>query len=125
MILEAHNTVLAVCKIEPGADIPRWATRGNFFSVTKTSEELSIVCSQENVPVDVKAEKDWCYFKVAGPLDFGLTGILASLANPLAQAEISIFAVSTFDTDYLLVKKIYFEGAIEVLRIAGHEVRFF
>ena len=74
-----------------------------------------------DVPANVKVEPKWRCLKVKGPLDFALTGILASLANPLARAGISIFAVSTFDTDYLLVKEGDLERAAEALSIAGHE----
>ena len=93
---------LAVCRLGKDARIPSWIEGDIFFSITKTDDELSIVCSENRVPNDTKAEKNWRAFKVEGPIDFSLTGILASLANPLASAKISIFAVSTFDTDYLL-----------------------
>ena len=100
-----------------------WATRGAFYSITQSNEELSIVCSQGDVPSGVHAERGWRALKVKGPLDFGLTGILASLASPLAQAGISIFAVSTFDTDYVLVKQETLGEATQVLSSSGHEVR--
>lgn len=95
---------LAVCRLEKDAPIPLWAIEDTFFSITRTMDELSIVCSEANVPGDVRSEKEWSALKVNGPLDFALTGILASLAGPLASAGISIFAISTFDTDYILVK---------------------
>ena len=123
MILETTSSVLAVCRLDPSATIPTWAQHSPFFSMTKTAGELSVVCSQSDVPADVKVEGGWRCLKVQGPLDFGLTGILASLATPLAQAGISIFAVSTFDTDYLLVKQGDIGKAIECLSAAGHEVR--
>ena len=106
---------LAVCRLGKDARIPVWVEGDNFFSITKTDDELSIVCSENRVPDDIKAEKGWQAFKVEGPLDFSLTGILASLANPLAEAGISIFAVSTFDTDYLLVKSDKLNEAVKVL----------
>lgn len=106
---------LAVCRLGKGARIPAWAQGGGFFSITKTEDELSIVCAQERVPKKIKAEKEWRAFKVEGSLDFSLTGILASLANPLAKASISIFAISTFDTDYLLVKADKLQRAIKIL----------
>ena len=96
--------------------------RGELFAITRTPDELSIVCSQANVPPNTFSEPDWRALKVSGPLDFSLTGILASLASPLAQAGISIFALSTFDTDYLLVKSGALDRAVEVLRRAGHAV---
>jgi len=106
---------LAVCRLENDARIPSWATDDSFFSISKTNDELSIVCSENKVPNGIKSEKNWRAFKVIGPLDFSLTGILASLANPLAEAKISIFAISTFDTDYLLVKNDNLEKAVKVL----------
>ena len=106
---------LAVCRLDKDAQIPAWIEGDHFFSITKTDDELSIVCSENRVPDDIKAEKNWRAFKVEGPLDFSLTGILASLANPLAQSSISIFAISTFDTDYLLVKSDKLDEAVKVL----------
>lgn len=107
---------LAVCQLDKNTQIPSWIDGDAYFSITKTDEELSVICSENRVPNDVKAEKDWRAFKVNGPLDFSLTGILASLASPLAQAGISIFAVSTFDTDYILVKSDKMDEAVKVLR---------
>lgn len=110
----------AVCQLDAKAGIPSWAVQGEFFSVSRTSDELSIVCSEQNVPADQKVEKGWRSLKVQGPLDFGLTGILSSLAKPLADAGISIFAISTFDTDYLMVKEEHLEKAVSALTQAGH-----
>ena len=106
---------LAVCRLEKDTRIPSWATDSPFFSISKTRDELSIVCSESSVPDNIKSEKKWKAFKVEGPLDFSLTGILASLASPLAEAKISIFAISTFDTDYILVKDENLEKAVKVL----------
>jgi len=122
LTLETLSTVFAVCRLDAAAPIPSWAYTGDFFSVSKTSDELSIVCPQSNVPHDVKAEKNWRCLKVKGQLDFALTGILASLATPLAEAKISIFAISTFDTDYLMIKQQDFDRAISALTQAGHSV---
>lgn len=102
------------------APIPAWADTG-FFSLTRTRDELSIVCCEENVPEGVDCDRGWHCLQVKGPLDFALTGILASLAVPLAEADISIFAISTYDTDYFLVKEL--DMAIAVLLRAGHNVR--
>lgn len=106
---------LAICRLEKDSQIPSWAKNDNFFSITKTNEELSIVCSESNVPNDVKVEKNWRAFKIVGSLDFSLIGILASLANPLAKEKISIFTISTFNTDYVLVKDINFGKTIKIL----------
>jgi hypothetical protein len=115
--------VLAVCRLEKDASIPQWASGGSFSSVTRTDEELSVVCSQGQVPSGIRAEKGWRCLQVEGPLDFSLTGILAVLAMPLAQAGISVFAISTYDTDYFLVKQENLERAIEALAKEGHRFR--
>lgn len=113
----------AVCRLGPDDMIPDWLSRRPFWSVTRTGEELSIVLPEENVPGDWRAEKGWCCQKVDGPLDFSLTGILASLATPLAEAGISIFAISTYDTDYVLVRDKDLDKAKKVLSGCGHVFR--
>jgi hypothetical protein len=110
----------SICRLGPAADIPPWALAGNFFSITRTEEELSLVCSQEVVPDGVLCEKGWRCIMVVGPLDFSLTGILAPLIASLAEAGISVFAISTFDTDYLLVKADNLKRAVLKLQEAGH-----
>jgi hypothetical protein len=112
---------LAVCRLAPDAPLPGWAGE-EFTAITRTPQELSIVCAQEHVPHDIQAERGWRALMVDGPLDFGLTGILASLASPLAAIGISIFALSTYDTDYLLIKEDRLEQAIDCLRSAGHHL---
>jgi hypothetical protein len=112
---------LAICRLAPDAEGPAWA-RGGFCSLTRTGEELSIVCPGDSVPADVRAEHGFRALKVCGPLDFSLTGVLASLAVPLARAGISIFALSTYDTDYILVRGEQLAAALTVLRDAEHEV---
>lgn len=112
----------SVCRLGPEADIPPWALAGEFFSITRTEEELSLVCPQEVVPDGVQCEKGWRCIMVLGPLDFSLTGILPSLTAPLAEAGISVFAISTFDTDYLLVKADNLQRAVLKLEEAGHDV---
>jgi len=122
MNLTILSDTFAICRLGPAEDVPEWAMIGEFVSITHTSDELSIVCAEEHVPSDVKADREWRVLKVEGPLDLALTGVLAALANPLAEAQINIFAVSTFDTDYLLVKGYNLARACEVLRQAGHEI---
>ena len=108
---------LAVCRLAPDAALPPWlAWDGGLISLTRTADELSIVCAEERVPGDVQAERGWRAFKVLGPLDFALTGILAGLAAPLAEAGISLFALSTYDTDYILVRAADLERALAALR---------
>ena len=111
----------AVCRLAPDAPMPTWV-RGAFTCITRTPDELSIVCDDDAVPVDIKAERGWRALRVEGPIPFEMVGIAAALISPLADARISIFLVSTFDTDYLLVKEDVFVRAMDVLRHAGHDV---
>ena len=111
----------AVCRLDADGGVPEWVT-GLFVSVTRTRDELSIVCVEGLAPEGTKCENGWRIFQVAGPLEFSLTGILAAIAVPLANAEVSIFAVSTFDTDYVLVREENLAKAVEALRVAGHHV---
>ncbi len=112
---------LAICRLEREASVPDWTT-GGFVSITRTRDELSIVCDERAVPSGVKTDRGWRALKIEGPLDLALTGVLASIAVPLAEAQINIFAISTFDTDYVLVKADRVAEAIGVLRNAGHVV---
>lgn len=112
----------AVCRLAPDAAVPAWAAGGPFISVTRTADELSVVCPEPAVPEEVRAERGWRCLRVAGPLAFGLVGVLASLLEPLGRAGVSAFAVSTFDTDYLLVRADDLPRAVDALRAAGHVV---
>ena len=106
----------AVCRLAPRSELPGWLDwSGELVSVTATAEELSIVCLADRVPEDIQAERDWRAFVVEGPLDFALVGILARLSGALAEAEISLFALSTYDTDYLLVREAKLEAATAAL----------
>lgn len=96
--------------------------QGEFFSFTRTPAELSAVCDAAAVPPGVKAEAPWAMLAVRGPLDFNMTGVLAGLAAPLAIAGISLFAISTYDTDYVLVRNDDLDGAVRALRQAGHTI---
>jgi hypothetical protein len=111
----------AVCRLGGAAPVPPWAA-GDFLSITRTAEELSVVCPEGAVPEGVKCERGWRCLRVAGTVPFSAVGTLASLAGPLAEAGVSLFAVSTFDTDYLLVKGDHLERAVGALRRAGHVV---
>ncbi len=111
-----------VCRLVKNEPIPEWAKNSPFYSITKTSDELSIVCSQDSIPNDIKCEKDWRILKVEGTLDFSLIGILSSISTILAQKEISIFAVSTYDTDYILVKEKDIKKAISALSSEQYEI---
>lgn len=109
----------AVCRLAPDAPVPRWAT-GRFVSITRTADELSIICPAARVPAAIRAERDWRVIKVIGPFPLNAVGVLASLAAPLARAEVSVLAVATFDTDHLLVKAGSLKHAVAALRRAGH-----
>ena len=113
---------LAVARLDAGDPIPPWAFEGIVSSITRTGDELSVVCGADAVPSDVRVERGFRCLRVAGPLDFSLTGVLASIAGPLAGARISIFSLSTYDTDYILVRERDVTAAIDCLRNAGHEI---
>ncbi len=115
---------LAVCRLDVGAAVPPWAVKSAFFSITRTGDELSIVCRDDDAPNDntFKIERGWRAFRIEGPLDFGLTGVLVAVAKPLADAGIPIFALSTYDTDYVLVKHDRVQPAISALSRADHTI---
>lgn len=113
---------LAVCRLPAGSPAPAWAIGGSFTAVTWTRDETSVVCGAASVPDGVQAEAGWRAIKVAGPLEFALTGVLLSIAEPLARAEIPIFAASTYDTDYVLVREADLAAAISALAAEGHRV---
>ncbi len=112
----------AICKLESEHDVPKWATRSTFWSVTKAQQELSIVCAEDDVPENIKAERGWKVLKVEAPLDFSLTGIIASLTGPLAEANISVLVLSAYKTDYVMVRESSLDKAILVLSASGHRV---
>jgi len=132
LVLElAKKVPLAVVRLPSSHSLPPWilsvVSTCDFVSITKTSDELSIVCPESSIPdqsssTHQKVERGWVSFKVRGPLDFGLTGILAGLATPLAAQGISIFAISTYDTDYILVKENTVDMAMKVFQTQGHSI---
>jgi hypothetical protein len=115
LTLQISEARMAICRLPPDATLPGWIGENGFVSLTRTPDELSIVCIEEWVPSNVEAERNWRMLKVKGPLDFSLTGILASLISPLSDAGIAIFALSTYDTDYLLLKEGNLNRAISIL----------
>lgn len=112
----------AISRLGADSPIPAWATQGSFFSVTRTGDELSIVTELSCVPPSVKSQPGWRVLKVHGPFVLSEIGVLAALAAPLADAKISLFAISTFDTDYLLVASETLLAAIAALEQAGHTI---
>jgi hypothetical protein len=120
--LHRFPETLAVVGLPPGAEVPAWAESSSIFSVTATATETSIVCARRSVPRKVKQAGPFTAFEVAGPLDLALTGVLGSLLAPLAEAGISVFTISTFDTDWLLVPQERADDAGEAWRRRGHTV---
>ncbi|MCC0658921.1 MULTISPECIES: ACT domain-containing protein [unclassified Clostridioides] len=112
----------AVCRLNNNSEIPTWIDTENFYSITKTDDELSIVCSNNNIPSDIKSEKEWRILKILGPLDFSLIGILSKISGLLADNKISIFAISTYDTDYILIKEKDIKNACKILNCNGYEI---
>jgi uncharacterized protein len=112
----------AISRLAADAPIPDWATQGPFFSVTRTGDELSVVSELSHVPVGVQSQPGWRVFKVHRPFVLSEIGVLSALAAPLAEARISLFAVSTFDTDYLFVAAEILSAALTALGRAGHTI---
>jgi hypothetical protein len=121
MKLEVLPNRFAICRFGPHDAVPAWAD-GSLTCIARTTEELSVLCSEASIPDGVPYEGDWRVMKFAGPLDFAMVGVLASVAAPLGEAGIPILAVSTYDTDYVLVKQASLERAAKVLAVAGHEI---
>ena len=123
LTLQLHSGEYAVCRLAPAVAVPSWSDGPGFSSITRTADELSIICLAARVPAGVKHEHGWRLLQLAGPFDFGAVGILHSVLTPLATAKISSLAVATFDTDYLLIKANALLPALAALRGAGHIVR--
>jgi uncharacterized protein len=113
----------AVCRLDPAAPIPSWADGAGFRTISRTADELSIVCPAGDVPAGVRCETPWRCVKVNGPFPFDAPGVLASLVVPLAAHTIPVLAIATFDTDYLLLPGAHADAALRVLHAAGHSLR--
>jgi hypothetical protein len=113
---------LTICRLAPDAPLPAWALPGPLVSLTRTAEELSVVCAAADVPAGIPHDPGWRAFKLEGPFDLEMVGVLASVVAPLAEAGVSVFALATYDTDYLLVKESQLERAIVSLAQHGHGV---
>jgi hypothetical protein len=111
----------AVVRLSADAAVPVWATKGEFTSITRTGDELSIVGDAENVPPEIPSPHRWVCLKLEGPFPFSQTGVLLSFIQPLSENEIPIFAISTFDTDYVLIQEAFVGAALKALQKAGHE----
>ncbi len=122
LTLKILPDLFAVCRLDVGVELPLQVLAEPFFAVVRTDEELSIVLPEDSVNPEWQVERGWRVLKVLGPLDFGMIGVLSSIAAPLAQAEISIFVFSTYDTDYLMLKAALLEEAVQVLRAQGFKL---
>ena len=111
----------AIVRLVPDAPVPDWAAKGDFTSITRSADELSIVCPSDNLSPDVHSSHRWICMKLEGPFPFTQTGVLLSFIEPLSTNGIPIFAISTYDTDYVLIPEEH-ARAIDVLREAGHEL---
>lgn len=120
--LVLFDATYAICRLSPAAELPGWGLSSSLWSVTRTSDEISVLCEASLVPSGVQAERDWRVFQVQGPLDLALVGLLASLTGALADVRVAVFALSTYDTDYLLVREGQVLLAIGAWRSAGHTV---
>ena len=122
LTLETVAGEFAVSHLAPHAPVPDWAGTGAFSSVTRTTDELSIICPAAAVPAGVRCEAGWRLIRFAGPFDFTAVGILASVTEPLARAGLSLIAIGTFNTDYILLKAERLGEAVRALEAAGHSV---
>jgi len=121
LVLSVFSETFTIHKLSLDVSIPEEILKSNYYSVSKTENELSVVCSELIEVQSLQSSKGWKCIKVKGPLDFNLTGILAGISDILAQADISIFAISTFDTDYFLVRSQDLSSARTKLSKAGYE----
>ena len=123
IILKLIDGTFGVCRLNPADEIPHWAKNDKFYSISKTDEELSIVCAEEDISEGVTSELSWKILKIEGVLDFSLIGIIAKISTILADKGISIFVVSTFNTDYILIKEENISKAIIVLQEEQYTVK--
>jgi uncharacterized protein len=113
----------AIMRLAPDTAVPEWAMKGDFTSITRTADELSVVCPAVNIPRDIDPGLRWVCFKLEGPFPFSQTGVLLSFIEPLSTSGIPIFGISTYDTDYVLVQESSQRAALDALREAGHDLR--
>ena len=113
----------AIVRLAPEAPLPAWAAEGELTSISRTSEELSIVCPADNVPAEINSAYHWMCLKIQGPFPFSQTGVLLSFIEPLSSKGIPIFAISTYDTDYVLIQEEWAGAALNALKHGGHELQ--
>jgi hypothetical protein len=122
MTLKVFENLYAVCRFPIDTAVPSWTESGEFVSVTRTPDEISVVCEQSSVPGVVDAERDWRLLRIEGQIEFSKTGIISTIVQPLATAGISVFTIATFNTDYVLVKEAKLQAAVLVLKSVGFHV---
>jgi len=112
----------AIVHLVPDVPVPTWATKGDFTSITRTRDELSIVCPTANLPPNVHSPHRWICLKLEGPFPFSQTAVLLSFIEPLSNNAIPIFAISTYDTDYVLIQEECADSALDLLMRARHQL---
>jgi uncharacterized protein len=112
-----------LCRLDPYAGVPAWGARGDFWSITRNNEEVTVLCPIEAVPDHVECERGWRTLQLEGPMSFAQTGILDSVVEPLSHAGIAILVFSAYDTNYVVVKEEQLDKALATLRDAGHTVK--
>lgn len=112
----------AICQLDAASDLPGWIFKSDLYAITRTPDELSIICHHDQLPESLSCEPGWRLLKVKGPFTFDEIGILSALLAPLAKAGISILAISTFNTDYLFIKMENLDQAVHILQEAGHKI---
>lgn len=122
VVLSLIKGTFGVCKLRKTDEVPEWVKNDKFTSVTRTDEELSIVCSQEDIPQEITAELNWKILKIDGILDFSLIGIITKIRSILVENGMSIFVISTFNTDYILIKSEIFDQSISILKEEGYTI---
>ena len=121
--MQVLESEYSLCRLEVGAAIPQWAFESQFYTITKTSDELSVICESRLVPPQVKKDGEWKLLKIAAVLDLSLTGITARFSTALADADVNLCVIATYDTDYIMVKAEKLSVAIEALDAAGFRVQ--
>jgi hypothetical protein len=120
--LNLLHQALAICKLDPGIPVPNWIWESSFLTITRTPHEFSILCDAAIVPAGVRSEGGWRALRMEGPFEFTQIGVLASVLNPLAAAQVSILSIATYDTDYVMVAEPDLAVALHALAAAGHQV---
>jgi uncharacterized protein len=123
LTLDLLKSRYALCRLDPFAGVPTWAARGDFWSITRNDQEVTVFCEEEAIPQQVESERGWRTLQLEGPISFTQTGILDSVVEPLSHAHISILVVSAYDTNYVLLKDNVLEQAITVLTECGHTIK--